>query len=61
MSCDVTGGGCKICPGMWLAALLLAGMLVQNLLFRPATPPTAAPMNSEQLIQQAEDQARIRQ
>jgi hypothetical protein len=33
MTCDIRGG-CKICPGMWIAAALLAIMAVQSLLSR---------------------------
>lgn len=29
MSCSVEGG-CRICPGMWLAALMLAFVLAQS-------------------------------
>ena len=61
MSCDVTGCGCKICPGMWMAALLLAGMLVQNLFFRPVTKPTITPTNLEQPTQQTNDHTGISQ
>lgn len=48
MECNVSGGGCRICPGMWLAGLLLIGMLIQSLFFSDAgsTPPAAKPSST---------------
>jgi len=34
MSCDLNGG-CKICPGMWLAVAMMAAMAIQSWWFRP--------------------------
>jgi hypothetical protein len=31
MSCSVKGTGCRVCPGMWLAGILLAVALLQGL------------------------------
>ena len=40
MKCGVNGGGCRICPGMWVAAALLLFSLVQGLVSpgRPSAP-----------------------
>ena len=34
MSCDLNGG-CKICPGMWIAVAMMAAMAIQSWWFRP--------------------------
>ena len=31
MSCSLKGTGCRVCPGMWLAGLLLLIVLFQSL------------------------------
>jgi hypothetical protein len=31
MSCSVKGTGCRVCPGMWLAGILLLVALFQSL------------------------------
>ena len=44
MKCNVSGGSCRVCPGVWLAGLLLVGMLIQSLFFRAtASQPPAKP------------------
>jgi hypothetical protein len=53
MSCDISGSGCKICPGMWIAGLLLVVMMIQNLFFRPSVPSKDAAVRSANIV--AED------
>jgi hypothetical protein len=48
MKCNVSAGNCRVCPGVWLAGLLLVGMLIQNVFFgdsdlRPSAKPNPAP------------------
>ena len=40
MGCDMNGSGCKICPGMWIAALLFLVMMIQSVFFRAPTSAT---------------------
>jgi hypothetical protein len=48
MECNVNGSGCRICPGMWLAGLLLIGMLIQSWFFSDAgsTPSAEKPSST---------------
>ena len=39
MSCNVDGKGCRVCPGMWVAAALLLSLLFQNIFIQSATKP----------------------
>lgn len=39
MSCNVSGGGCRVCPGVWLAGLVLLGMLIQGVFFSSSSSP----------------------
>ena len=41
MKCSVNG--CRICPGMWVAAALLLFSLVQSVFFPRSAAPNAAP------------------
>ncbi len=43
MSCNVNGKGCRVCPGMWVAAVLLLFAMIQS--FFPQTP--AEPLSAE--------------
>jgi hypothetical protein len=36
MGCDINGSGCKICPGMWIAAILFLVMTLQSVFFQSA-------------------------
>ena len=42
MTCHVSGGGCRVCPGVWLAGLVLLGMLIQSVFFSAPPSPTPA-------------------
>ncbi len=46
MACDINGSGCKVCPGMWIAGLLLLVMTLQSIFFRAPTPSDASSANS---------------
>ncbi len=37
MACDISGG-CRICPGMWIAAAVMAVMVFQSWYARPTAP-----------------------
>ena len=52
MKCNVNGGWCRICPGMWVAAALLLFSLVQGLV-SPGRP-SAADKGNAATAQQAE-------
>lgn len=51
MSCNVNGTGCRVCPGMWLAGILLVMAIIQGLFSSNATPesPTEAQPSTENL------------
>jgi hypothetical protein len=38
MACDISGSGCKICPGMWIAGILFLVMTLQGFFFRASSP-----------------------
>ncbi len=39
MVCNKDGSGCKICPGMWIAGVLILVMIIQSWFARtPASP-----------------------
>ena len=38
MACDMNGAGCRVCPGMWIAGILLSLLLVQSLFLSGANP-----------------------
>lgn len=42
MACDISGSGCKICPGMWIAGILVLVMTVQGF-FLGAFSPSKIP------------------
>lgn len=46
MACDVDGSGCKVCPGMWIAGLLLLMLMIQSVFFRAPTPSTISATES---------------
>ncbi|MCC6509504.1 MAG: hypothetical protein IT423_10375 [Pirellulaceae bacterium] len=50
MTCDISGAGCKICPGVWLAAILLLVMVVQGWLTKPTTSDQGPATNSANSI-----------
>lgn len=42
MACDISGG-CKVCPGMWIAGVLLLAMIIQSWFVRaPASPQVSS-------------------
>lgn len=45
MACNI-GGGCKVCPAMWIALILFVVMTVQGLFFRAPSPKKTTPENS---------------
>ena len=51
MACNLNQNNCAVCPGMWIAGLLLLFVLAQNLLF-PRTPSPdrqeSSPVRTEQ-------------
>ncbi len=51
MSCDIYGG-CRICPGMWIAAALLAVMAVQSFVSRPKNEASSAKADSIGTLEQ---------
>lgn len=38
MTCDITGSGCKVCPGFWIAGILLLVVVIQSWFARPQVP-----------------------
>lgn len=57
MSCDISGSGCKICPGMWIAGILFLVMMIQSVFFRtprpsaiPATETAGQPMEAKETL-----------
>lgn len=46
MSCNVSGGNCRVCPGVWLAGVVLLGMLIQSVFFS-ASSPSQVPVRPE--------------
>ena len=42
MSCNVKGTGCRLCPGMWLAGILLLLALFQSLFSANSTSQRSA-------------------
>jgi hypothetical protein len=55
MTCDINGRGCKGCPGIWIAGVLLVVMFLQSWLFPVATSTKTTPENFASQSQQAED------
>ncbi len=51
MSCNVNGKGCRLCPGVWIAAALLFASLVQSFFIHsPANRlPTVEPSVTQPL------------
>ena len=51
MSCNVNGKGCRLCPGVWIAAALVFASLFQSFFIQsPANHlPTVEPSATEQL------------
>jgi hypothetical protein len=55
MGCDINGSGCKVCPGMWIAGLVLLVMALQSLFFRSSAPPRRPSADSAIQTQEAND------
>lgn len=51
MSCNVNGKGCRLCPGVWIAAALLLASLFQSFFIHsPANRlPTVEPSATQQI------------
>jgi hypothetical protein len=52
MACDVNGG-CKICPGMWIAAAILAIMALQSLFWNSKDSTKSVAVDSGSEVEQA--------
>lgn len=55
MTCSTNGGGCRVCPGFWIAGAALLFMLVQNLFLEPFVPHSKS--SALPAVQQADDPA----
>lgn len=55
MKCS-TNGGCRICPGIWVAGAVLLFMLVQNLLLERLAPhwTSSTPSAAQEVHEPAE-------
>ena len=51
MSCSVKGTGCRVCPGMWLAGILLLVVLFQSLFSGNSTSERPGPERSSTEVQ----------
>lgn len=61
MTCSTNGGGCRVCPGIWVAGAVLLFMLAQNFLaqnffLKPFTPASdsSTPRAAQQVDEPAE-------
>jgi hypothetical protein len=55
MACDISGSGCKICPGMWIAGILLLVMTLQSFFFRASSPSKIPSQESASQTLEAND------
>lgn len=55
MACDISGSGCKICPGMWIAGILFLVMTLQSLFFSTSSPSKIPSQESTNQTTEAND------
>jgi hypothetical protein len=51
MSCSVKGTGCRVCPGMWLAGILLLISIFQSLFLGTSTSERSGQERSSTEVQ----------